>query len=173
MGPMRGGSVTLALVLAAAALLPAAAAPAEEPARAVVAAGRRASIAYTLRLEDGTIVESNVGEAPFVYAHGGGELLPGLERALDGMAVGESKQGTLSAAEAFGEIDAGLFVEVETARIPEEQRKVGSWLDYRDESGERQRVRIHELRGERIVVDMNHPYAGSPVRYQVEVLKIE
>ncbi len=173
MGPMRGGNLTLALMFAVAALGPAAAAPAEEPARAVVAAGRQVSIAYTLRLEDGTIVESNAREAPFAYAHGGGELLPGLERALDGMAVGESKQGTLSAAEAFGEIDAELFVEVEAERIPEQDRKVGSRLDYRDASGERQRVRVHEIRDDRVVVDMNSPYAGSEIRYEVEVVGIE
>jgi FKBP-type peptidyl-prolyl cis-trans isomerase 2 len=174
MRPMRGGYRTLGLALAAASLAAAAPARAEEPARAVVAAGRQVSIRYTLRLEDGTTVESNVGEAePFAYRHGAGDLLPGLERALEGMGVGESKRGTLGAAEAFGEIDAGLFVEVAAERIPEQDRKAGAWLDYRDESGERQRVRVHEVRGDRIVVDMNHPYAGSPVAYEVEVVKIE
>jgi FKBP-type peptidyl-prolyl cis-trans isomerase 2 len=170
---MRSAAGALAFALAAAALLPAAAAPAEQPGSGVVRSGKRVSIVYTLRLEDGTIVESNQGEAPFAYTQGGGDLLPGLERALDDMAVGESKQGTLSAADAFGEIDAELFVEVETARIPEADRRVGAWLDYRDQSGERQRVRVHELRGDRIVVDMNHPYAGSAIRYEVEVVKIE
>lgn len=169
---MRGVIAALVPALATATLAPAAA-PAEEAARAVVAPGKRVSIAYTLRLEDGTVVESTAGEAPFSYAHGGGELLPGLERALDGMAVGESKQGTLAAADAFGEVEAALFVEVEAARIPEADRRAGAWLDYSDASGERQRVRVHEVRGDRIVVDMNHPYAGSAIRYEVEVVGIQ
>jgi FKBP-type peptidyl-prolyl cis-trans isomerase 2 len=155
-------------------MLPAAMAPAEEAARSVVAVGKQVSIRYTLRLEDGTIVESNVGEAdPFAYQHGTGDLLPGLERALDGMAVGESRRGTLAPEDAFGAVDSALFVEVEAARIPEQDRRAGAWLDYRDEHGERQRVRVHEVRGDQIVIDMNPPYAGSSVRYEVEVVKIE
>ena len=139
----------------------------------MVAVGRRVSIEYTLRLDDGTIAETNAGDAAHVYEHGADELLPGLERALEGMAAGESKQGTLSADEAFGAIDPELFVEIETERIPEPDRRVGARLDYRDGNGEPQRVRVHEVRGDRIVVDMNHPYAGASVRYEVRVLAIE
>src|SRR5262245_18630790 len=173
MRPMRGPIGALAPALAAVLLLLAGAARAQEAARAVVAAGKRVSIAYTLRLEVGTVVETASREAPFTYLHGDGQLLPGLERALEGMAVGERKQGTLSAADAFGEVDAALFVEVEAARIPEADRRAGAWLDYKDPHGERQRVRVHEVRGDQVVVDMNHPYAGSGVRYEVEVVKIE
>jgi FKBP-type peptidyl-prolyl cis-trans isomerase 2 len=167
---MRSGIAALACC---AALLAGAGAPAQEDAAAVVGPGRRVAIEYTLRLDDGTLADSNVGGTPFVYVHGAGTLLRGLERALEGMAVGESKQGTLDAKDAYGEIDAGLYQEVETARIPEAERRVGAKLAYRDETGERQLVRVHEVRGERIVVDMNHPYAGSDVRYDVKVLAIE
>ena len=173
MGAMRGVIPPVVAALAAAALLPAAMASAEESARPVVAVGKQVSIRYTLRIEDGTTVESNVAEEPFAYQHGAGDLLPGLQRALDGMALGESKQGTLAPEEAFGKVDSGLFVEVEAERIPEQDRKIGSRLYYRDENGERQLVRVHEVRGDRIVVDMNSPYAGSSVRYEVEVVKIE
>ncbi len=173
MDAMRGVIPPLAAALAAVGLFPARTAPAQAPARPVVAVGKQVSIRYTLLLEDGTTVESNAGEEPFAYRHGAGDLLPGLERALEGMALGESKRGTLAPEEAFGKIDPKLFVEVDAERIPEPDRKIGSRLYYRDESGERQLVRIHEVRGDRIVVDMNSPYAGTPVRYEVEVLKIE
>ena len=171
MDAMRGVIPSLAAALAAAALLPAA--KAQEPARPVVAVGKQVSIRYTLRLEDGTSVESNAGEEPFAYQHGAGDLLPGLERALDGMTLGESKQGTLAPEEAFGKVDSRLFVEVDAERIPEQDRKLGSRLYYRDENGQRKLVRVHEVRGERIVIDMNSPYAGSSIRYEVEVVKIE
>jgi len=167
---MRPGSAGLVL---AALLLGPAASLAQQGEPAVVGAGRQVSIEYTLRLEDGSLADSNVGGKPLVYAHGAGMLLPGLERALEGMAVGESKQGTLEAKEAYGEIDAGLFQEVETSRIPEPDRRVGAKLFYRDEYGGRRLVRVHEVRGERIVIDLNHPYAGSAVRYEVKVLGIE
>lgn len=170
MAGMRSGIAALALC---AALLAPAAAPAQGDAPLVVGPGRRVSIEYTLRLDDGTVADSNVGGTPLVYAHGAGTLLPGLERALEGMAIGQSKQGALVARDAYGEIDADLYQEVEAARIPEADRRVGAKLAYRDETGERQIVRVHEVRGERILIDMNHPYAGSDVRYDVKVLGIE
>jgi len=169
MVPMRSGIAGLAVLVALLAPTPA---PAQERAP-VVGPGSRVSLEYTLRLDDGSLADSNVGGEPLAYVHGSGTLLPGLERALEGMAVGESKQGTLAAKEAYGEIDAGLYQEVEAARIPEADRRVGAKLLYRDETGERRLVRVHEVRGERIVVDMNHPYAGSDVRYDVKVLAIE
>jgi FKBP-type peptidyl-prolyl cis-trans isomerase 2 len=167
---MRGGIAGLAF---AAFLAGAASATAQEPAPAVVAAGRRVSIEYTLRLEDGTVADTNAGAKPLVYEHGAGELLRGLERALEGMAVGESKRGTLEPADAYGAVDSGLFVEVEVDRIPEADRKVGARLMYRDEYGEPRLVRVHEVREDRIVVDMNHPYAGSTVSYEVKVVAVD
>ncbi|TFG94920.1 MAG: hypothetical protein E4H11_05915, partial [Myxococcales bacterium] len=155
--------------LATAALLWAPAAGfAQDAAPTLVGAGKRVSIEYTLRLEDETLAATNVGEAPLVYAQGAGNILPGLERALEGMAVGDSKQGTLGPKDAYGEIDAQLFQEVETSRIPEQDRRVGAKLLYREEASEPRLVRVHEVRADGIVIDLNHPYAGSEIRYDVK-----
>jgi len=170
MGAMRIGTLGLAGSLA---LLLAAAGAAQEDAAKRVADGRRVSIEYTLELDDGTPADSNVGGEPLVYTHGRGELPPGVERALEGMTVGESKQGTLEAKDAYGAIDAALFQEVDAARIPEQDRRVGAKLIYREPGFEPRIVRVHEVRGDRIVLDLNHPYAGSDVRYDVKVLEIE
>jgi FKBP-type peptidyl-prolyl cis-trans isomerase 2 len=62
---------------------------------------------------------------------------------------------------------------VDAVRIPEQDRKVGAKLIYREDGREPTIVRVHEVRGDRIVIDLNHPYAGSDVRYDVKVLKIE
>jgi len=167
---MRTGTLGLASSLA---LLLAAAVAAQEDAAERVAEGRRVAIEYTLELDDGTPADSNVGGEPLVYTHGRGELPPGVERALEGMAVGESKQGTLEAKDAYGAIDAALFQEVDAVRIPEQDRRVGAKLIYREQGLEPRIVRVHEVRGDRIVLDLNHPYAGSDVRYDVKVLKIE
>jgi FKBP-type peptidyl-prolyl cis-trans isomerase 2 len=146
---------------------------AEEPSRPVVAAGRKITIEYTLRLEDGKVVHTNAGGAPLVYEQGSGTLLPGLEAALAGAALGESRQGTLAAEDAYGAIEAAYYSEVEASRIPEQDRRIGAELDYRDAEGEPLRVRVHELRGDKIVIDFNHPLAGQAIRYEVKVLAIE
>jgi FKBP-type peptidyl-prolyl cis-trans isomerase SlyD len=170
MGPMRSGIAGLAL---AALLVAPAAGLAQEAATARVGAGKRVTIVYAVRLEDDTLAASNAGSEPLVYTQGAGEIMPGLERALEGLAAGDSTRGTLAAKDAYGEIDAQLFQEVETSRIPEQDRRVGAKLLYHEQAGERRLVRVHEVRGDWIVVDLNHPYAGSDVRYDVTVLKVE
>ena len=151
----------------------AASASAEETSPATVADGKVVAIEYTLALEDGRVVATNVGGEPLVLVQGHGELMPGLERALAGMAVGEAKQGALAPTEAYGEVDPANFVEVEAARIPEADRRLGAQVFMRDGAGEPRVVRIHELRGDRVVIDLNHALAGNPVRYEVRVLKVE
>jgi len=151
----------------------AAVAHAESSANAAVEDGKVVAIEYTLSLEDGKIVTTNVGGEPLVLVQGHGEVMPGLERAIAGMAVGESKQGVLAPEEAYGKVDPKLFVEVEATRIPEADRHAGARVMMRDGSGREKVVSIYELRGDRIVVDLNHALAGNPIKYEVKVLRVE
>ena len=150
----------------------AAAARAEDGAK-IVEDGKVVAIEYTLRLENGKIVDTNVGDAPLVIVQGHGEVFVGLERAIAGMAVGESKQGVLAPKEAYGEVDPHLFVEVETSRIPEADRHAGAQVFYRDASGARKVVRVYEVHGDHVVIDMNHALAGNEIHYEVRILKVE
>jgi FKBP-type peptidyl-prolyl cis-trans isomerase 2 len=160
------------LVLLVAAAL-AAGARAEGGAKATVEDGKVVALEYTLWLEDGKLVDTNVGAEPLVIVQGQGEIFVGLEHAIAGMAVGESRQGVLAPKEAYGEVDPHLFVEVDAARIPEADRHSGAQVFYRDESGARKVVRVYEVHGDRAVIDMNHALAGNRIRYQVRVLKIQ
>src|SRR5262245_29390539 len=108
--------VTAALLAAG---LAAAAARAGDAASARVEDGKVVAIEYTLSLESGKVVATNVGAAPLVLVQGRGEVFVGLERAIAGLGVGEAREGVIPAKEAYGEVDPKLFVEVEAARIPE------------------------------------------------------
>ena len=140
---------------------------------AAVEDGKVVAIEYTLSLEDGKVVSTNVGGEPLVLVEGRGEVFSGLERAIAGMTVGESKRGVLAPKEAYGEVDPKLFVEVEASQIPEADRHEGAQVFARDAAGGRRVVRIHEVRGNHIVVDLNHALAGNPIKYEVRVLKVE
>jgi FKBP-type peptidyl-prolyl cis-trans isomerase 2 len=146
---------------------------AEEEGAAVVAPGHRVSIEYTLSLADGSVVDGNVGQAPLAYEHGGGQILPALESALVGLAVGASKQVTLAPEQAYGEVDPALFQEVDAERIPADAREAGVELAAEAEDGSRRLVRVHEVKGDRIVVDMNHPLAGKTLRFDVKIVAID
>src|SRR5215813_11257713 len=79
-------------------------AQAPEP-QPTVAEGKLVSLEYTLTLDDQSVVESNVGAKPLTYTHGSHQLIPGLEKALEGMTVGATKQVTVTPADGYGETD--------------------------------------------------------------------
>ncbi len=137
-----------------------------------VANGKRVSIEYTLTLEDHTKVDSNVGAEPLTYTQGSREILPALQEALLGLKEGDTKHVTLSPEDGYGPVDPAAFQTVEKNLIPENARHVGAQLLARDASGHTQRVRVHEVKDDTVVVDLNHPLAGKTLVFDVRVLKI-
>jgi len=160
------------LLLPAFSLLVASALQAEEP-PAVIADGSQVSIEYTLTLADGTVADTNVGGDALVYKQGNSQILPALEKQLSGLKVGESKQVSLTAVESYGEVDPALLQAVPLASIPEDARTVGTQLVAQAPTGEQRPVRVHEVKAEEIIIDLNHPLAGKALRFDVKVLAIE
>lgn len=159
-------AATLAMLLAMT-LVPAAADDA-----GAVAEGREVSIEYTLTLDDGTLADSNVGEAPYVYVQGQEQILAALEAALVGMVAGDAREVRLSAEEAYGAVDPEMFQEVPLEAIPEDGRQVGEVLVGADPSGQPFQVRVAEVRDDAVVVDFNHPLAGQTLNFAVKVLAV-
>src|SRR5262245_52215249 len=123
--------------------------------------GSRVSIEYTLTVNDGTVADSNVGGEPLVYEQGQHEILPALEQALAGLNAGASCDVTVNAEDGYGPIDATLFETVPARVIPENGRYVGATLVAKAKAGGERQVRVHEVNGEQIVIDLNHPLAGQ------------
>lgn len=146
---------------------------AEEEQAQVVAEGSRVSIEYTLSLADGSVADTNVGGQPLIYQQGASQILPALETQLSGLAVGDSKQVSLTASEGYGEVDPNLFQDVPAAEIPEEARVVGITLVAQAPNGQQRPVRVHEVKEEQIVLDLNHPLAGQALSFDVKILAIE
>lgn len=67
-----------------------------------ISQGKTISIEYTLKLEDKTVVDSNVGGGPLTYIHGSHQIIPGLEKALEGMKIGDIKEVTVKPEEGYG-----------------------------------------------------------------------
>jgi len=86
----------------------------------VIENGQSVSIEYTLKLDDGTAVDTNVGEEPLTYTQGGSEILPALEEALADQAVGDTKEVKLTAEQGYGPIDTEAYQEVELDMVPED-----------------------------------------------------
>jgi len=139
----------------------------------VIKDGSAVSVEYTLKLNDGTTVDSNVGEDPLTYQQGNGEILPALEAALLGQAVGDTKQVTLTAEQGYGSINPEAYEEVPLDSVPENAREVGTMLVATTPEGQQQPIRVHEVKEETIVLDFNHPLAGQALNFDVTILAIE
>jgi FKBP-type peptidyl-prolyl cis-trans isomerase 2 len=144
----------------------------KKEADAVIEAGSTVGIEYTLKLEDGTQVDSNVGSEALSFEQGSGQIIPGLDKELIGMHVGEAKNVTVSPDEGYGPVDPAAFTEVPVGELPEEAREPGTALMARDAEGRVQRLRVDKIEGDMATLDLNHPLAGKTLIFDVKVLEI-
>lgn len=139
----------------------------------MIAKGNRVSLEYTLVLDDGRVVTTNVGKDPFVYIHGEEQIPAALERQLAGLDVGDHREVTLSPEEAYGPINPEAFISVEIEAVPEEARKPGIFLETNDSDGSTRVVRVHEVHSDHVILDFNHRLAGERLTFQIRVIRID
>ncbi|MEJ2148612.1 MAG: peptidylprolyl isomerase [Chloroflexota bacterium] len=124
---------------------------------------------YRLTLDDGSLVEESDGD-PLVYLHGHDNIIPGLERELEGLAVGDKKQIVVEPADAYGEYDAEDVEEIARSVLPSDVKpEVGLELALRDQDGNQLVAWITEFDDETIQIDFNHPMAGERLHFDVTI----
>ncbi|MGH8007050.1 MAG: FKBP-type peptidyl-prolyl cis-trans isomerase [Candidatus Binatia bacterium] len=134
---------------------------------------KKVSLEYTLTLEDGSAVDSNVGKKPLVYTQGTHEIIPGLEKQLVGLKAGDTTQIEVSPEEGYGPVDPTREQEIDKTKLPEEARKIGIMLEGRNPEGQKMYARVAEMKAKTVVLDLNHPLAGKKLIFDVKVLKVE
>jgi FKBP-type peptidyl-prolyl cis-trans isomerase SlyD len=136
--------------------------------------GTIVSIEYTLLLEDGLQIDSNVGEPPLLFVVGQGQVFPALENALLGLNEGDTKKVTLKPEDAYGPIVPEAFREVELAILPEASRHIGAIVGVKDpQSADVFPVRVHEIKEDKAVLDFNHPLAGRTLQFDLKIVHAE
>ncbi len=135
--------------------------------------GKTISMEYTLTLEDKKVLDTNVGGQPLKFVQGSHQIIPGLETALDGMQIGESKQVTIEPEQGYGQVNPKAIQEVPIDKIPEEARKVGAQLRGEDAQGRMVQARVSEVKEQVVMLDYNHPLAGKKLFFDVKILDIQ
>ena len=152
-------------------LIPAASQAADT--KQTVTEGKNVSLEYTLTLDDKSVVESNVGKQPLTYTHGTRQIIPGLEKALEGLAVGDTKEVMVAPADGYGEKDPEAMQEVQKKLIPPDALVVGSRLQGQAPDGHMVYPRVAEIKDDTVVLDFNHPLAGKTLHFDVKILDIK
>lgn len=126
---------------------------------------------YLLQLDDGQEIDRSDSSEPFEFIQGHGQIIPGLEKALYGMHVGDEKLVVIEPVEAYGELDPLNFDTVSREMFPPDMSlEEGEQLQLRDaDSGEIIQASVSEINGDSIVLDFNHPLAGETLFFQAKV----
>ena len=135
--------------------------------------GKKVTLAYKLTVEK-TLLETADAKNPFIYVHGKNQIVPGLEKNLTGLKVGEKKIIHVTPEEAYGPLDPKARREIPKEKLPPELKPtVGAFVEARRQDGLSLLVKIVEVKDQTVVLDFNHPLAGKELEFQIEVLNIQ
>ena len=128
-------------------------------------------IDYRLTIADGTEVDSTGERGPMPYLHGHGNIIPGLERSLEGLKLGETIAVDVEPDDGYGHRDDEKVVEVPIDRLGFEPT-VGDVVRAQLPDGTGQHLLVAELKEESALLDGNHPLAGESLHFDVTIASI-
>ena len=130
------------------------------------------SIDYTLTV-DGQVIDSTEGDEPLQFLQGHQNIIPGLERELNGMKIGDNKQVVVPPSEGYGEVDPENVIDIPRSEFPAEiPLEVGTELEVKNSDGEILSATISEVGAKTIKLDFNHPLAGKHLTFDVTVVDL-
>ncbi|MBT3878427.1 MAG: peptidylprolyl isomerase [Candidatus Scalindua sp.] len=138
-----------------------------------VSPGKKVSIEYALKLEDKSVIDSNVGAGPLTFMQGSHELLPALENALEGMKIGECKQITVMPEEGYGPVDKNAVIELDKEQFLQDELEIGTVLQSLNSDGQPIYAQVAEIKEKTILLDFNHPLAGKTLYFDIKILDIQ
>lgn len=137
-----------------------------------IAAKKVVSIHYTLTSGDGEELDSSAGGEPLAYLHGADNIVPGLERQLEGKAVGEKVKAVVPPHEAYGEHSGMAPQPVPRSAFEGAEPQEGMPLVLEDDEGNEAQFWIAEVHDEVVMLSPDHPLAGVTLCFDVEVVEI-
>lgn len=134
----------------------------------------KVSFHYRLSDTQGNQIESSFDDAPLHYTHGYGEMIVGVERALDGKSVGDKFQVTVAPEEGYGKADPSLHQQVSKEAFSEVNGlHLGMRFQAVDENGDTTTVKVIDIQDEVVTLDSNHPFAGQTLVFDIEVVAVD
>lgn len=135
--------------------------------------GKKIKMEYELAIDGGDLIESSASRGPIEYIHGGGMMLPGLESRIEGLTVGDEKEGVIPAVEAYGTEDTLPTKTMTRNEFPAgAEISDGQVFEAKDPNGNPVKFHVVSVDGDEITVRFDHPLAGKDIRFKVKILNI-
>ena len=136
-------------------------------------AGNTVKIHYKGTLEDGSQFDSSEGRDPLEFQLGSGQVIPGFDKAVEGMTVGESKSVSIEPADAYGERNEQAIQEVPKSALPPDLTpQEGMTLQAQNQNQQPIQLVVTAVGEESITVDANHPLAGKTLNFDISLVAI-
>lgn len=133
----------------------------------------KVTLNFSLALEDGTVVDSNVDGDPVTFTVGDGNLLSGFEQAMYGLKAGDERVLTITPEQGFGQPNPNNVQEIPSTDFPPDMTlAIGLMLSFADAQGTELPGVIKEISGSKIIVDFNHPLAGRTLLFTVKIYSV-
>jgi FKBP-type peptidyl-prolyl cis-trans isomerase SlyD len=127
---------------------------------------------YTLTV-DGEIIDSSIGGRPIEFIQGLGQIIPGLERELYGLAIGDGKDVIVAAADGYGDRDPNAIADIPREQFPPQiPLKPGIELQLRGQDGEELEAYVEEVGDDTVRLNFNHPLAGKELHFSIKVVEL-
>ena len=135
--------------------------------------GDKVRLHYTGTLDDGSQFDSSTGRDPLEFTVGSGQIIPGLDREIPGMVVGDKKTVVIAAADAYGESHPDAIQAIPRSNVPAEiPLELGLQLQMQSPSGQIVPVTVVGITDEEVTLDANHPLAGKALTFAIELVSI-
>jgi FKBP-type peptidyl-prolyl cis-trans isomerase SlyD len=134
--------------------------------------GSTVSIEYTLTLDNGEVIDSNVGQKPLTYEQGKGQIIAGLESELDGLEAGDEKKVSVMPEAGYGPVRQEAIMTLKRDQLPENAREVGTQIQAQGPNGQTLQGKVVSLTEEKATLDFNHPLAGENLHFEVKILEV-
>ena len=135
-------------------------------------AADKVKVHYEGTLADGTIFDSSEGREPLELTLGSGQVIPGFDAAIMGLSPGESVVTTIQPADAYGELNPEMILEVERDRFPEDMELEEGLELQLSGGGQDFMVRVIGIAPDKVMLDGNHPLAGEALTFKITLESI-
>lgn len=137
-----------------------------------VAENKVVQMHYTLKNDNDEVLDTSEGREPLAYIQGIGQIIPGLEKQMEGKAAGDKVVTTIAAADAYGEVNPNLVQKVSKQGFQgEEELVVGMQVEVNTNNGPAIAM-VTDIEGEDVTLDLNHPLAGMTLHFDVDVVEV-
>jgi peptidylprolyl isomerase len=136
--------------------------------------GDTVHVHYKGSLDDGSVFDSSEGGDPISFTLGGGEVIAGFENAIEGMSPGDKKTSRMEPGDAYGDRREELVFTVGKDQMPDgAEIEVGDMLRVGFPDGGSSDVHVSGVEGDQVTLDANHPLAGKPLTFELELVSID